>query len=111
MNENSIRTWPEVLVSHTQMSRAIFVAVKKGLLRKLASRLYTKNLTDPPEMIIRRNLWQIVGDYFPGALISDRTALENAPASDGSVCLITVLGKDVAFPLATPSRPDPEPKA
>ena len=95
MNENSIRSWPEILVSSTQMSRTISVAVKKGLLRKLASRFYTKNLTDLPEMIIWRILWQIVGGYFPGALIADRTALENAPASDGFLCLITALGKDV----------------
>ena len=55
-------------------------------------------MRDAPEAIVRRNLWQIVAGYFPGALIADRTALENAPAEDGSVCLITEKGNDITLP-------------
>ncbi len=79
---------PEAFVSGTAISREVSRAVKAGKLRKIASRLYTRNLTDKPEAVIRRNLWNIVAGYFPGALIADRTALENAPAEDGSVCLV-----------------------
>ena len=89
---------PEAFVSGTAISRAVSRAVKAGKLRKLASRLYSRNLTDRPEAIVRRNLWNIVGGYFPGALIADRTALENAPAEDGSVCLIAGRGNDVKLP-------------
>jgi hypothetical protein len=89
---------PEAFVSDTSLSREVSRAAKAGKLRKLASRLYTRNLTDPPEAIVRRHLWNIVAGYFPGALISDRTALENAPAADGSICLIAERGNDVALP-------------
>jgi hypothetical protein len=65
---------PEAFVSDTAISREVSRAVKAGKLRKLASRLYTRNLTDPPEAVVGRNLWNIVGGYFPGALIADRTA-------------------------------------
>lgn len=58
-------------------------------------------MADPPEAIIVRNFWNIVVGYFPGALIADRTALENAPASDGSVCLITARGRDIPLPGLT----------
>ena len=73
-------------------------AAKAGKLRKLASRLYTSNMADPPEAVVARNLWNIVAGYFPGALVADRTALENAPASDGSVCLITESGRNIKLP-------------
>ncbi len=89
---------PEVFVSGTAISREVSRAVKAGRLRKLASRLYTRNLADAPEAIIRRNLWNIVAGYFPGALIVDRTALENAPAEDGSICLVAERGNDVKLP-------------
>ncbi len=89
---------PEAFVSDVKITRAVSHAVKAGGLRKLGTRLYSRNLSDPPEAIVSRNLWQIVAGYFPGALIADRTALENAPASDGSVCLITDGGRDISLP-------------
>ena len=98
MTEFSAQDWPEAFVSDTAVSRAVSRAAKAGRLRKLASRLYTRNLTDTPEAIVRRNLWQIVGGYFPGGLVADRTALENAPAEDGSICLVTERGGDVPLP-------------
>lgn len=89
---------PEAFVSGTEISREVSRAVQAGKLRKIASRLYTRNLTDKPETVIRRNLWNIVAGYFPGALIADRTALENAPAEEGSVCLVAERGNDVELP-------------
>ncbi len=94
----SLDEMPEAFVSDTAVSREVSRAAKAGRLRKLASRLYTRNLSDQPEMVIRRNLWNIVGGYFPGALIADRTALENAPAKDGSICLVAERGNDVKLP-------------
>ena len=94
---NSLDQLPEVFVSDQSVTKEVSRAVKAGKLRKLASRLYTHNLTDPVETLISRNLWQIVAGYFPGALIADRTALENAPASDGSVCLVTGRAKTLNF--------------
>ena len=89
---------PEAFVSHTAISRAVSRAVKAGRLRKLASRLYTGNLDDDPEDIVRRNLWGIVAGYFPGALIADRTAFEAAPASDGTLCLVCEAGRRIEIP-------------
>ena len=55
-------------------------------------------------------MWKIVAGYFPGALVSDRSALENVPASDGSVCLITARGQDITLPgLTLRPRRGPEP--
>ena len=89
---------PEAFVSNAGISKEVHRRVAAGQLRKLASRLYTSNLEDPAEAVVRRNLWSIVAGYFPGAVVADRTALELAPASDGSVCLVTAQGTDVELP-------------
>ena len=94
----SLHQMPEAFVSDKTITRQVSRMVKAGKLRKLASRLYTRNLTDRPEAVVARNLWQIVAGFFPGALIADRTALENAPASDGSVCLVADRGRDIHLP-------------
>lgn len=94
-------TMPEVFVSSSEIAVAVSRAVKLGQLRKLGSRLYTRNLREPAERIVQRNLWPLVASYLPGALIADRTALENRPAPDGSVFLIADHKRDVALPGVT----------
>ncbi len=87
-------------MSTRAISREVSRRVKAGRLRKLASRLYTSDLQSPPEAIVRRNLWDIVAGYFPGAVLADRTAFEIGPAADGSVCLVTERGGDIVLPGA-----------
>jgi hypothetical protein len=94
-------TMPEVFVSSSELAAAVSREVKMGRLLKLGSRLYTRNLKEAPEKLVRRNLWPLVASYLPGALIADRTALENRPAPDGSVFLIADHKRDIALPGAT----------
>ena len=89
---------PEVFVSNAGLAPAISREVKRGTLRKLGARIYTRNLKDPPELIVRRNLWPLGASSLPGALISDRTALENRPAPDGSIFLIADHKRDIVLP-------------
>src|SRR6266566_4526593 len=88
-SRTSLSSLPEVFVSNSAMTSAVVKALKSGRLRKIASRLYTRNLTEAPEQIVRRNWHALLRDYFPDALISDRTALENCPAANGSVFIIS----------------------
>lgn len=92
---------PEVFVSTSETTELASRAVRQGRLRKLASRVYTRNLTDAPEAIVRRHLWPLVGALVPGAIIADRTALENQPASDGSVFVIATHKRDITLPGIT----------
>lgn len=62
-------------------------AVTAGLARKVGPRLYTGNMRDEPQAIIRRNIWQVISLLAPGSVISARTALEMRPADDGTVFL------------------------
>ncbi|MDQ3623401.1 MAG: cell filamentation protein Fic [Verrucomicrobiota bacterium] len=88
----------EVIVSSKETALAVHRRVASGALRKLASRLYTSNLRDQPEAIIHRNAWRIIAGFYPGALIADRTALENRPAKDGSAFLVHKKTTDLEVP-------------
>ena len=89
---------PEVFVSNADLAAAVSREVKAGTLRRIGSRLYTRNLKDPPEEIVLRNLWPLVAAYLPGALIADRTAMEYRPAPDGSVFLVADHKRDIILP-------------
>jgi hypothetical protein len=89
MPRKSLDDLPETFVSNSETSNLASKGARAGRLRKLASRLYTKDQSSPPETVVRRKLWPIVAGYFPDAVIADRTALEGAPATDGSIFLIS----------------------
>jgi hypothetical protein len=90
--------FPEVFLSGKDVASKIARGLKKGNVRKIGPRLYTTNLKDSAEYIIKKNLWVIVSLYFPDGLIADRTALENAPGKDGSVFLISKRERVVDLP-------------
>ena len=99
MARKSRKDFPQTFVSTSETTKLASKAIRAGELRKLASRLYTRDLASAPEVIVRRDLWSIVAGYFPDALIADRTALEGAPSKDGSVFIVSQKAQsDVALP-------------
>ena len=101
MPEISLAGQSEVFVSSSALSKAAGAAVARGELRKLGSRLYTRNLTEDPERLVRRFWYFLISGYYPDALIADRTALENKPADDGSVFLVSDGTREVELPGLT----------
>ncbi|MFL5493023.1 MAG: Fic family protein [Gemmatimonadales bacterium] len=89
MTESSRRQdqFPDLFLSTRASSKRTSAAVAAGAARKIGPRLYTGNMTDDPETIVRRNLWPVVSLVAPGTVISYRTAIEMAPAPDGTVFL------------------------
>lgn len=69
---------PEILFASSEAvaSRKIRRYLDEGLIRPLIPRVYTSNLDDALEDIVRRNIWLLVSHRFPKALISHRSALE-----------------------------------
>lgn len=89
---------PEVFVSSTALTAWISREVKRGRLRKLGSRVYSTNLKESPEVLVRRHAWFLVGELFPGAVIVDRTAFEHRAASDGSIFVVSNKKRPVILP-------------
>ena len=62
----SLAEQPEVFFSTTGASRAIRRYLAAGEVRHIAARVYTRNLTDPIEEVVRRRVWDVAAGYFPG---------------------------------------------
>ena len=73
--------------SDPAISRKISKAEKEGRLKKLAPRIYSTNLIDSKENIVRRNLIEILTWRYPNAVISHRSAQELRPNKDGEFFL------------------------
>lgn len=87
MKKNPIFRSGEIIFgsSDKKISREIGKLEKADQIKKIAPRIYTSNFSDPPEKIIRRNIFQILGKLFPGALLSHRSAFEFKPTTTGDI--------------------------
>ncbi len=77
------------------VSRVISRLVGEGRLRKLAPRLYTTNLADSAENIVRRNILNILMWRFPGTVISHRSAREMRLTEEGRFFLTGSFNRNV----------------
>lgn len=87
--------------SDPKYSRQISRLEKAGKLKKIAPRVFTPNLTDQPEVIIKRNLFTILGHLYPGAILSHRSALEFQPTPAGYVFLTYSYTRKISLPGIT----------
>lgn len=87
--------------SDPKISRQIKKLEKDGKLRKIAPRIYTPNFTETPESIIRRNIFPILGQLYPNAILSHRSALEFKPTQAGNLYLTYTYTKKINLPGIT----------
>jgi hypothetical protein len=82
----------------SQTSKQITKLLSAGVIRKIAPRVYSSNLEEPIEGIIRRNLFQILGTLYPGTMLSHRSAFEFQPTKTGQIFLTTTYTKKINLP-------------
>jgi len=73
--------------SDKSISYQITKAEKERKIRKIAPRIYTTNLRDSEEYIIKRHFFDILKWRFPNAVISHRSASELRPTETGNFFL------------------------
>ena len=102
MLEKNLQILNEIIVgsSRPEVTKLLARLKREGKVVRIAPRIYTTNLTDKAENIIRRNLWTIVGRLWPGARLSHRTAFEYAP-NNGHVFLGYKYTRKVKLPGVT----------
>lgn len=66
---------------------ALSKAASRGVVHRLARGIYSRSLDDPT-LVVRRNLWAIVGHEFPGAVISDRCGRRHTPDDEGRLTVV-----------------------
>ena len=79
----------EIIFSSSNPAEAKMIEYRlaKGTIRKIAPKIYTTNMTDDAESIIRNNLFYILGKRFPGAVLSYSSAVLLRPDDAGHVYL------------------------
>ncbi len=80
------------------ISRQITAFEKKGIVKKISPRIYTTNLTESSESIIQRNIFQIIANLYPGAVLSHRSAFEYKPTETGNIFLTYTYTKKIKLP-------------
>ena len=102
MEKNPLMNHEIVLASSDKAQNAFITKMKKeGRIIKIASRIYTTNLQDTPENIISRNLFYILGELYPHAMLSHRSAIECRPTDDGHIYLTYRYTKKITWPGIT----------
>ncbi|MHA7862692.1 Fic family protein [Flagellimonas marinaquae] len=103
MKKNTPSHFQEIIYSSSDpvASRRISKWEKEGMVRKIAPRIYTSNLEDTPEDIIRRNIFPILGNLYPDAVLSHRSAFEFAPTSTGQLFVTYKYTKKIKLPGIT----------
>jgi hypothetical protein len=81
--------------SEKSISNKISKAEKEGKIKKIAPRIYTTNLHDSYEHILRRHFFDILKFRFPNAVISHRSALELRPTESGNFFLTSNYTKKI----------------
>ncbi len=87
--------------SDSHKAYTISFMVKQKKIRKIAPRIYSTNLDEQPEEIIRRNILEILGSLYPGAVLSHRSAFEFKPTSTSQIFVTHSYRKKIGLPGIT----------
>jgi hypothetical protein len=87
--------------SDSKRSRLLKNLEREGKIRKISPRIYSSNFKDNAETIILRNLFFILGNLYPDALLSHRSALEFKPTATGNLFLTYTYTKRISLPGVT----------
>ncbi|MFA5806646.1 MAG: hypothetical protein WC879_18600, partial [Melioribacteraceae bacterium] len=71
--------------SNPQEAYKISKILQEKKIRKIAPRIYSTNIEEEPSEIIRRNILEVLGNLYPGAVLSHRSAFEFKPTSTNQI--------------------------
>jgi len=75
--------------------------LKEKHIRKISPRIYTTNMEEEPSTIIKRNILEVLGNLYPGAVLSHRSAFEFKPTSANQIFVTYSYTKKIKLPGVT----------
>lgn len=102
--ENFVPTHLQEIIyssSDKKVRKQIAMLESTGKIKKIAPRIFTSNFMDPDEIIIKRNIFSILGNLYPGALLSHRSAIEFRPTTTGQIFVTYTYTKKIELPGIT----------
>ncbi|OGU50304.1 MAG: cell filamentation protein Fic [Ignavibacteria bacterium RIFOXYB2_FULL_35_12] len=70
-------------------------------IRKIAPRIYSTNLEEAPSAIVKRNILEILGNLYPEAVLSHRSAFEFKPTATNKLFVTYTYTKKIKLPGIT----------
>jgi Fic family protein len=102
--ENNIPIYLQEIIFATSdiaLNRQLSQLEAEGQIKKIAPRIYTSNFDESEEIIIRRNIFTILGKLYPGAVLSHRSALEFKPTTANQIFVTYTYTKKIELPGIT----------
>lgn len=87
--------------SDPQEGYKISKMLQEKKIRKIAPRIYSTNLEEAPSAIIKRNILEILGNLYPDAVLSHRSAFEFKPTSTNNLFVTYTYTKKIKLPGIT----------
>lgn len=84
---------PELLFGTRDNYHRLVEELRSGNLRKIATGIYTPNLIDSPEAIIRRNYHELLRQFYPNCVLSYKSALQRPEQTGGNLYLTVPTAK------------------
>jgi hypothetical protein len=75
--------------------------LQENKIRKIAPRIYSTNFEEAPSVIIKRNILEILGNLYPGAVLSHRSAFEFKPTTSNNLFVTYSYTKKIKLPGIT----------
>ncbi|OQY70474.1 MAG: cell filamentation protein Fic [Ignavibacteriales bacterium UTCHB2] len=87
--------------SNRQENYKISKMLREKKIRKIAPRIYSTNFEETSSAIIKRNIFEILGNLYPAAVLSHRSAFEFKPTSSNNLFVTYTYTKKISLPGIT----------
>lgn len=87
--------------SDPQEGYKISKMLQEKKIRKIAPRIYSTNLEEEPSDIIKRNILEILGNLYEGAVLSHRSAFEFKPTTTNQIFVTYSYTRKIKLPGVT----------
>jgi Fic family protein len=87
--------------SDSALNKQLSKLEKEGQIKKIAPRIYSSNFNESEDIIIKRNIFSILGKLYPGAVLSHRSAIEFKPTSANQIFVTYTYTKKIELPGIT----------
>jgi Fic family protein len=102
--ENSIPIHLQEIIfatSNSALNKQLSKLEKEGQIKKIAARIYSSNFKESEDIIIKRNIFSILGKLYPGSVLSHRSAIEFKPTSANQIFVTYTYTKKIELPGIT----------
>lgn len=87
--------------SDSALNKQLSKLEKEGQIKKIAPRIYSSNFNESEDIIIKRNIFSILGKLYPGSVLSHRSAIEFKPTSANQIFVTYTYTKKIELPGIT----------